>query len=205
MPINVEKGSMSDSQKSLVICVCGMAGSGKSTVARKLAQQYHLGYFSGGDALKILALERGYKPKDFGWWENSEGLRFLDERVVDGNFDKRIDQKLLELGEKGNIVLDSWTMPWLLKKGFKIWLEASAETRASRLAKRDRMAYGEALAALREKEEKTKMIYRNLYGFSLGEDFGPFHFILDVNQLESNDVFEVICTVIDHVILGLKD
>ncbi|MEM2643065.1 MAG: AAA family ATPase, partial [Candidatus Bathyarchaeia archaeon] len=47
-------------KEPLVICVCGMAGSGKSTLAKKLAEKYGLKYYSGGDALKALALERGH-------------------------------------------------------------------------------------------------------------------------------------------------
>jgi cytidylate kinase len=198
-----EGKGMSAPKRNLILCVCGMAGSGKSTVARRLAQQYDLQYYSGGDALKALALERGYKPRDRGWWENGEGLRFLEERAFDRAFDEQIDRKLLEFAAKGNVVLDSWTMPWLLKEGFKIWLEASVENRAVRLAKRDGITYEKALAALKEKEEKTKLIYRRLYDFNLGEDFAPFHFILDTNQLRSSEVFEIVHRVIDYVILGL--
>jgi cytidylate kinase len=179
-----------------------MAGSGKSTVAKKLAQKYHLRYYSGGDALKALALEQGYLPKDRGWWESSEGLRFLQVRCKDQKFDKEIDRKLLEFAQSGNVILDSWTMPWLLKKGFKIWLEASVEKRAARLARRDSMNHNEAVAALGKKEEQTKAVYKKLYGFSLSEDFEPFQLILDVNELSSYEVFETICYVVDNVLLG---
>jgi cytidylate kinase len=108
----------------------------------------------------------------------------------------------LELAKQGNVVLDSWTMPWLLKKGFKIWLEASPEKRAERIATRDRISVQEALEALRNKEERTKAIYKKLYGFSLGEDFKPFHLILDTDNLKSEEVFQVLCTVIDNVIVN---
>ncbi|MCJ7719560.1 AAA family ATPase, partial [Candidatus Bathyarchaeota archaeon] len=57
-------------KEPLIICVCGMAGSGKSTLAKKLAEKYGLRYFSGGDVLKALAMEEGYKNVDYGWWES---------------------------------------------------------------------------------------------------------------------------------------
>lgn len=179
-----------------------MAGSGKSTAAKKLAEKYHLGYFSGGDALKALALEQGYQPKERGWWESVEGLRFLETRSKDERFDMEIDRKLLEFAQDGNVVFDSWTMPWLLKDGFKIWLEASVEKRAARLARRDGMGFSEAMAALRKKEEQTRAIYKKLYGFSLGEDFAPFQFILDVTELDSYEVFEILCDIVDKVLLS---
>ena len=191
---------MGKTKDRLVICICGMAGSGKSTLARKLAKKYGLRYYSGGDALKALALEEGYKPTERGWWESQEGLRFLRKRAEDPQFDKKVDKKLLEMAQQGNAVLDSWTMPWLLKEGFKIWLEASPEKRAERIAKRDKISLEEALKAIKSKERQTKAIYRELYGFSLGEEFAPFKLILDTDNLEAKEIFQVLCMIVDNTI-----
>lgn len=188
-------------RKPITICICGMAGTGKSTVARKIAEKYDLRYFSGGDALMALAIEGGYCPLEVGWWESKEGMRFLEKRGKNTRFDKDVDNKQLEMARKGNVVLDSWTMPWLLKKGFKIWLEASPKKRAERIAKRDRLRYSEALEALKNKEIKTKAIYKELYGFELGEDFEPFNFILDTETLDADEVFQILCLVIDNVLV----
>lgn len=185
----------------IIICICGLAGSGKSTLAKKLAEKYGLKYYSGGDALKALAIEDGYKPAEQGWWESQEGMRFLQSRGKDPKFDKAVDMKLLELAKSGNVVLDSWTMPWLLKEGFKIWLKASPEKRAERVAKRDGISVKEALEALRKKEHQTKEIYKKLYGFSLGEDFTPFHLILDTENLDAEEVFQTLCNVIEKMVL----
>jgi len=186
-------------KQRIVICVCGMAGCGKSTVSKRLAEKYGLKYLSGGDALKALAIEMGYRARGVGWWETEEGKRFLQQRVGNSNFDKRVDEKLLEWAERGNVVLDSWTMPWLLKEGFKVWLEVSPRERARRIAKRDGISYREALEALKEKDEKTKAIYKGLYGFDLGEDLSPFNIVLDTNNLKASEVFRVLCMTIDRL------
>jgi cytidylate kinase len=178
-----------------------MAGSGKSTVAKQLAQKFDLQYLSGGDALKAMAMEEGYKNIERGWWESAEGLRFLEKRNRNPEFDKEIDEKFIELAQHGNVVLDSWTMPWLLKGGFKIWLEASTEVRAKRIAHRDDTNLEEALTALKNKETQTKNIYKKLYGFSLGEDFAPFHLILDTDSLKPDEVYQILCTVISNMLL----
>jgi cytidylate kinase len=187
--------------RGIVVCVCGMAGSGKSTLARKLARKYGLRYLSGGDALKAVAIDEGYKDAKYGWWESAEGMRFLERRRQDSEFDCAIDMKLLEFAKEGNVVLDSWTMPWLLDGGFRIWLEASAERRAERIAGRDGMKFVEALKALRVKERETRSIYRKLYGFDLGGDYKPFHLILDTDNLRAREVFSVLCLVIDAYLL----
>jgi cytidylate kinase len=191
--------------KGLVVCISGMAGTGKSTLAKKIAEKYGLKYYSGGDALRALAAERGYVSFSNGWWESSEGLEFLEKRKGDPSFDKAVDDKLLEYAAQGNVLLDSWTMPWLVKGGFKIWLSASVEKQAERISGRDNMTVEESLKALREKESRTKAIYKKLYGFSLGEDFSPFDLILDTDNLTAAEVFNVLSMVIDNVVLGARD
>jgi CMP/dCMP kinase len=185
-----------------VICISGMAGTGKSTLSRKLAEKYGLRYYCGGDALKDLAKQEGYTITKEGWWESPEGLKFLQERVNDPKFDKVVDDKLLENAKKGNVLLDSWTMPWLLQGGFKIWLAASLEKRAARVAERDKITLKEAYKMLEEKEANTKAIYKALYGFSLDDDFTPFDLILDTDNLTAPEVFDVLCRVIDNIVFS---
>jgi cytidylate kinase len=92
-------------------------------------------------------------------------------------------------------------MPWLTKTGFKIWLAASVEKRAERIAERDKITLEEALRVLKEKEERTKTIFKKLYGFMLGEDFQPFNLVLDTDNLDAEEVFQVLCMVMDNVVL----
>jgi cytidylate kinase len=179
-----------------------MAGTGKSTLAKKLANRYNLKYYSGGDALKALAEEEGYNSTVNGWWESPEGLSFIERRKQDQTFDTAVDEKLKKYADEGQVLLDSWTMPWLVKGGFKIWLAASVGKQAERIAQRDKITIKEAHEALKAKEARTKAIYKELYGFSLGEDFAPFDLILDTDNLSAQEVFEVLCMVIDNVVLN---
>jgi len=190
-------------KQKIVICVCALTGCGKSTVAKRLAEKYGLRYISGGNALKALATEAGYKPAEIGWWETDEGLNFLRQRMDDFRFDKKVDAKLLELAKQGNVVLDSWTMPWLLKEGFKVWLEASVDVRAKRVAERDGIDVEKALSILKKKDEQTRVIYKGLYGFDLGRDFSPFDLIIDTDVLSADEVFRAACLVIDRLALDL--
>lgn len=150
--------------------------------------------------MKALALEAGYKSTRRGWWESPEGLRFLKERTRNFSFDRKVDDKLLRLAEQGDVVLDSWALPWLLTEGFKVWLEASQHVRAQRVSERDRIDVEEALLVLRNKDAETKLIYRTLYGFKLGEDFSPFDLILDVNHLSQPEVFDALSLAIDRLV-----
>jgi len=188
-------------KRNIVICVAGMTACGKSTAARRLAQKYRLKYVSGGIALKELAVRVGYRAGEKDWWETTEGMRFLERRLRDFRFDKQVDAELLKWAEEGNVVLDSWTMPWLFKNGFKIWIDVSLEERARRLARRDKVSIKKAVKVILEKDGKTKRIYEKLYGFKLGEDFSPFDVVLDTELLSADETLETLSLVVDRLVL----
>lgn len=192
-------------EKKIVVCISGLAGTGKSTLSKKIAVKYNLIYYSGGDALKALAAEEGYDSNMPGWWESPAGLSFLEAREKNLKYDKLVDEKLQEFAKSGNVLLDSWTVPWLINYGFKIWLLASVDKRAERIAHRDKMTKSKALEVLKEKETKTKNIYKKLYGFNLGEDFTPFNLVLDTEKLNAKEVFDVLCKVMENVIFTDKN
>jgi cytidylate kinase len=188
-------------QRKRVVCIAGMTGSGKSTTAKRLAKKYSFRYLSGGNALKALAAEMGYNTRDRGWWGTVEGTNFLKHRLENLEFDKKVDETLMEEARRGNVILDSWTMPWLLKESFRIWLEADVDVRARRATKRDNLEFKKALGRVKEKDEQTRAIYKKLYGFNLGTDFSPFDFILDTNNLETEEVFQTVCLIIENIII----
>ncbi|MCJ7560377.1 hypothetical protein MUO79_07135, partial [Candidatus Bathyarchaeota archaeon] len=63
----------------------------------------------------------------------------------------------------------------------------------------------EAVEVLKEKEARTKAIYKKLYGFALGEDFAPFHLVLDTDNLNAEEVFQVLSMVMDNVVLNSEN
>jgi cytidylate kinase len=58
---------------------------------------------------------------------------------------------------------------------------------------------------LKEKEARTKAIYKKLYGFRLGEDLELFDLILNTDSLNAAEVFKVLCMVMDNVVLKSED
>ncbi|MFH1239831.1 MAG: cytidylate kinase family protein [Candidatus Diapherotrites archaeon] len=182
-------------KKDRVIIVSGLAGSGKSTLAQNLAEKFGMRCVHASGILREL-MEKHVDEitegagKNTGWWESKEGRKFLESRTKDGKFDRMLDKKLLEIIEQGNVVLDSWTMPWLSKKGFKIWLDASVKIRAKRVSGRDEKSIDEVEESIRERDIKTSKIYKKLYGFDLGRDMTPFDFVLKTTNLKQKAVFE---------------
>ena len=81
-------------------------------------------------------------------------------------------------------------------------MDASPQVRAKRVVMRDAISNEEALKALTEKDEKTRQIYRRLYGFELGYDFSPFNLVLATDGLEPDEVFYAVYLVTDRLVFG---
>jgi len=182
-----------------VICISGFAAVGKSTAGKMLAKRLRLKYFSGGDALKALAKEMGYRPTGAGWWETAKGLEFLKLRGKDPSFDRRVDRKLLEVCRRGGVVVDSWVIPWLFKgRSLNVWITADKKVRAKRMASRSKISVSRALRILAKRDRESAAIYRRIYGIRIGEDFRPFHLIVDTTRMKPEQVVDIVAGVASH-------
>jgi len=173
------------------IILAGMAGSGKSTVARMIAKKYGFEFFCGGDALKQFAKEQGYSVSGDDWWETAQGIKFLNHRLTDKSFDKKIDSILIKRAKKGGVVITSWALPWLFKGGFKIWLSAGYEARAKRIVGRDKIKYEQALEAVKKRDETNISLYKQLYNYDLSSDLAPFDLVINTDLFLADKVFQI--------------
>ena len=173
------------------IIISGPPAIGKTTIAKGLAKEFDIEYLSGGDILKELAEEQGFQTKGDDWWDTQEGINFLDQRKKNSEFDKNVDNKLKELFSKGGIVLTSYTLPWLVEGGIKIWLDGSKENSALRMTTRDNSSKNEALEIVQKRYNENKIIYKELYGFEFGENLSVFDKIIETDGLDVEQVLEV--------------
>jgi len=173
------------------IIISGPPAIGKTTIAKGLAKEFNIEYLSGGDILKELAEQQGFQTKGDDWWDTQEGINFLDQRKKNSEFDKNVDNKLKELFSKGGIVVTSYTLPWLVKGGVKIWLDGSKENSALRMTTRDNSSKNEALEIVQKRYNENKIIYKELYGFEFGEDLSVFDKIIETDELNVEEVLKV--------------
>lgn len=181
----------------MLIIVSGFAGSGKSTLAESIGKAYGLPVVHASHLLQQLK-QKGMTELDTentkagsGWWEGKEAQEYMKQRQKDSSMDKALDKELLAIAEKGNVVLDSWTMPWLCDKGIKVWLNAKAETRAKRVSERDNLKYQDVLKKIKERDKKTAAIYKKIYGFEMGKDYSPFDIVIITDKLQQEDVKKI--------------
>lgn len=173
------------------VVVSGPPAVGKTTLARGLASEFGLVYLSGGDILKEMAGERGFEVGGGDWWDTPAGMRFLDHRDANPEFDRMVDERLSDMCRRGGVVVTSYTLPWLLDGGaIKIWLDGSHENSARRMGGRDNVGREEALGITRERYDRNAALYRKLYGFEFGRDESVFDGIIDTDGLDAGQVME---------------
>ena len=173
------------------IIISGPPAIGKTTIAKGLAKEFDLVHLSGGDILKELAEEEGFETKGDDWWDTQEGMDFLSQRQKNSEFDKKVDDKLKEFFSKGDVVITSYTLPWLVEGGVKIWLSGSKENSAQRMTIRDNLSETNALEIVQKRYNENKIIYKTLYGFEFGEDLSIFDKIIETDDLNVEQVLEI--------------
>ncbi len=168
------------------ILICGFSGSGKSYLAENLGKKIKYKVIHSSAIFKQLQAKQ---KVDFsktnmnkGWYELSN---FDNVRKKDESLDKCLDKHLLELIKKEkNIIIDSWTLPYLTKKGIRIWLIAGKEERAKRLSLRDKISYKEAIDVVKKKDAFSIKQYKKLYGFKFGTNLRTtFDYRINTNRL----------------------
>lgn len=180
----------------MIILICGFSASGKSYLVNSIAKKINYRYIHTSDILnqfangipeKKIAIDNTKMNK--GWYEFS-GLD--KKRDKDYNLDKKLDKFLINLVKKqDNLILDSWTLPYLVKdnpKIIKIWLDATETERAKRLSIRDKITYKEAQKILKEKDDFSKKHFKKLYGFTLGKDKNVFDLVINTNSVSIKQV-----------------
>jgi len=170
------------------IIVSGMPAVGKTTVSKLLGEALGLKVAGGGDVLKEMAAEEGYTPGGEDWWDTEEGIEFLKKRKKSADFDREVDERLLKKAKAGDVVITSYTLPWLSDYGIKIWLSGSVESRASRMAKRDHTDEQKCREIIAIRDRENYEIYKKHYRIEFGRDFKPFHLIIDTDDIDERRV-----------------
>jgi cytidylate kinase len=113
--------------------------------------------------------------------------------------DKKIDAMAVELAKNGDVVLEGHLAAWVVRPyaDLCIYLKASREMRARRVAVRDGKSLEEALREVRDREELNRRRYLSIYGIDIG-DLSIFDLVLDTTYLSVNDAVRIsldfVCT-----------
>ncbi len=154
-----------------IITLSGLHGTGKSTYAKALSEEFKLRSVSAGRLFRQLAQESGFTL-----------LEMTRKAEEDGTFDRTIDNMIAQEAETGNVILDGQLCAWLIqdRPHLAIFLAAPDHIRFERIAARDHLSPDEAKRVTLDREEAEKTRFLKLYGFDI-TDLSIYHLIVDTN------------------------
>ena len=169
-------------KKGPTIAVSGPPGSGKTTYARRLAEDLGLEYYSAGRIFRELARERGVSL------EEMNRIAASDPRI-----DLEIDMRTLEIGCRGNAVIEGHLVAWVLRSvaDVRIYVTAPLEVRVKRIAEREGRSFDEVYRETVIREFMHQQRFLSMYGIDIS-NLSIFNLVVDTEHLSIDDAYSII-------------
>lgn len=174
----------------MVITINGTPGSGKSTVAKKLAKKLNWPKFYGGGIRRIQAKSMGLTLTEY----NKLGEK-------DSSTDYEVDNYLKQVAKKhDNCIIEGRTAWYLIPNSIKIYVDVDEKIGAARVFnelkkhnKRNEDKELNSLQAVLKSHQQRKLSdykrYKKYYNFDLYNK-NNYDFILDTTNLNKKQVFD---------------
>lgn len=160
----------------MIVTVGGLPGTGTSTLCGLLERDLGLPYIYTGQIFRLEAAERGLSLAELN------ELAARDESV-----DRALDDRQLELLEKGNVILEGRLSGWLAHhhgiEAFKVWVTCDEDECIRRLVARDGGDPETQARLTRERVEQEADRYRRYYGADLSE-LSIYDLVLDSTAVQ---------------------
>lgn len=175
------------------ITISGKPGSGKSTVAKKLAEKLGLRHFSAGDFMRDLA-----KEKEITLLELSQQAEASDE------IDKKTDRWAEAVGQADdNFVMDSRLAFNFIPGSVKIFLDVSEDEAARRIfhdlrpEEKENTSQGATYENIKKRAESEKKRYQQYYGIDYTNP-DNYDLVVDTTGITVNQVMKKILKFINE-------
>jgi len=177
----------------MIITISGLHGTGKSTIAKLIAEKLKIHYYSTGQAFRDLAQEMKMTLEEF--------TEYVEKNP---EIDKKLDEKIIEIARKGNVIIDSQLSGHILKSiaDFKILLSCPLEIRVKRMAERDDTNYEKKLKETKMREESEFERFKRLYDIDLNdreEIKRLYDLIINTENLTVKEILDKILLTLEKV------
>jgi cytidylate kinase len=195
---------------SINVAFAGLTAAGKTTHARRLAEELEYDYISATDILlEILGIR---ESSDQIWFNRLDEIHAArDDYAVDTELERR----LLEMNRtRRRTVFDTWALAWIGDDPLvRIWIESDFPSRTRKCIVSQhskRLDYDQCARLIRDKDEYNRAIFQRRHGFDLFGDRTRYnavlcnsHLIPEPTQTAANRGIESFAPVVQDVVTGL--
>ena len=178
-----------------VITIGGLHGTGKSSVADRIAAAFGLRRVSAGVIFRNMAVERGMTLEEFS-------------RVAEGDAatDRLLDDTLRAEAAKGTAVIDGQLAAWMAGENsdLNILLTAPLDVRVARIAQRDGRAFEDSRRETVTREGSERARYLEYYGVDVA-DMSVYDIILNTAKYSLEDVIAILRSAIERLFAKADD
>jgi cytidylate kinase len=165
------------------ITISGTPGSGKSTVAKQVAQELELRHFSSGDFMRDMAKERKISL-----------LELSEEAEINKEIDEKIDEWVETTGEANdNFVMDSRLGFNFIPDSIKVFLDVSDDEAARRVfhdmrpSEKENTSQGETYENIVKRKESEAKRYKEYYDIDC-TDPDNYDLVIDTTEMTIHQV-----------------
>lgn len=172
----------------MIISLNGDLGAGKSTIAKRIAEELGIKRYYMGQILRDLSKERGMTFLDF--------MKLAEK---DPSIDKDIDAYVKKLGaEEDDFIIESRTAWSFIPKSVKIYLSVDEEAGVKRIYKElqadnqrneELKPFEELLKNCQRRVLSEQKRYKKYYNFDI-RDLSHYDFVLDTTNLTPQEVLD---------------
>lgn len=168
------------------ITMTGSVYSGKSTVAKRLAEDLKIKLYNAGEIQRHLAEEKGMSIKEYNEYMENMGL------------DKEVDMRTEKIGKnEDNFIFDARLAWFFIPDSYKIFLKVQEDTAVKRAMEDKRrsaenyITMEEARKNIRERMNLESTRFKRLYGADL-YDMNNYDLVVDTSPLTEEEVYNYV-------------
>jgi len=177
----------------MIITISGFPGSGKSTVAKKLAEILGYKHHSAGDFMREIAAKRGVSLIELG--------RIAEK---DRSIDEELDKRTVNLGkDEDDFVMDSRLAYHFIPNSFKIFLKVDDTEAAKRIfhdvqsskqgrnVEKESTTFASTLKSIRQRKESEILRYRKYYNLD-PYDKKQYDLVINTTKTTPEQVVDIV-------------
>ncbi len=165
----------------MLITISGLSGSGKSSAAKGLSEKIGVPTVDVGQIFRRMAKQHRMDVVAFG--------PYVEKHP---EIDRKLDAAMLRKAKKAGDIIMQGRLAGLMtaKEGLeatRIWIAASAQTRASRVSKREGTPYRRSLSQITKRDRDNRHRYKRTYGLDLN-DLTVYDIVVQTDNLTVEEV-----------------